>query len=92
MRAPGWAAAALLVLLPSVGEAQRADPGALADARRGIDRGNAQYIAAFGRADADGVAEVYDADGVRLNEDGRCSGAGRRSPGTCGRCSIRPAR
>jgi uncharacterized protein (TIGR02246 family) len=66
----GGALAALFLLLPSAVAAQRADPGPLADARRGIDRGNAQYIAAFARADADGVAEVYDADGVRLNENG----------------------
>ncbi|MFL5517139.1 MAG: YybH family protein [Gemmatimonadales bacterium] len=59
-----------LLLCPGLLLAQRTDPGPLADARRGIDRGNAEYIAAFARADADGVASVYDADGVRLVEDG----------------------
>jgi len=57
----GGALAALFLLLPSAVAAQRADPGPLADARRGIDRGNAQYIAGFARADA---------DGVRFNENG----------------------
>ncbi len=43
---------------------------ALADARRAIDSGNGAYKAAFLRADAQGLAEVYDSDGVRLNEGG----------------------
>lgn len=67
------AAGALVALLLSPGclLAQHPDPGPLSDARRGIDRGNADYIAAFAKADADGVAAVYDADGVRLLDDGR---------------------
>ena len=60
-----------LLLWPGVLLAQNPDPGPLSDARRGIDRGNADYIAAFAKADADGVAEVYDADGVRLGDDGK---------------------
>ena len=60
-----------LVLWPGLLLAQRTDPGPLSDARRGIDRGNAEYIAAFARADAEGVARVYDADGVRLGDDGK---------------------
>jgi hypothetical protein len=52
------AAGALVALLLSPGclLAQHPDPGPLSDARRGIDRGNADYIAAFAKADADGVA------------------------------------
>jgi hypothetical protein len=52
-----------LVVGPGVALAQTADPGPLADAPRGIERGHAEYIAAFARAD--GVA------GVRFNEDGK---------------------
>lgn len=59
-----------LLLWPGLLLAQRTDPGPLSDARRGIDRGNAEYIAAFARVDADGVATVYDADGVRLGRVG----------------------
>jgi uncharacterized protein (TIGR02246 family) len=64
------ALALALALVPAPARAQSADPASLANAERGIERGNAEYIAAFARADADGVAAVYDADGVRLNEDG----------------------
>lgn len=60
-----------LFVWPGVLLGQRPDPGPLSDARRGIDRGNADYIAAFAKADADGVAGVYDADGVRLGDDGK---------------------
>jgi ketosteroid isomerase-like protein len=69
-RVPVPVALVALLLCPGLLVAQRTDPGPLADARRGIDRGNAEYIAAFARADADGVAAVYDADGVRLGDDG----------------------
>ena len=60
-----------LLLWPGVLLGQGSDPGPLADARRGIERGNAEYVAAFAKADADGVASVYDADGVRLGDDGK---------------------
>ena len=69
VRAPG--ALIALLLWPGLLLGQRTDPGPQSDARRGIDRGNAEYIAAFARADADGVAAVYDADGVRLGDDGK---------------------
>jgi uncharacterized protein (TIGR02246 family) len=69
VRAPGVLIA--LLLWPGFLLAQNPEPGPLADARRGIDRGNADYIAAFAKADADGVAAVYDADGVRLLDDGK---------------------
>lgn len=69
---PGGASGALIALLlwPRLLLAQ-GDPGPLSDARRGIERGNAEYIAAFARAEADGVAAVYDADGVRLGDGGQ---------------------
>ena len=54
-----------LLLCPGLLLAQRTDPGPLADARRGIDRGNAEYIAAFARADADGVRLVDDGTVLR---------------------------
>ncbi len=41
-----------------------------ADARHGIEVGNAAYIAAFSRADARALSQVYDADGARLNDGG----------------------
>jgi uncharacterized protein (TIGR02246 family) len=41
-----------------------------ADARHGIQAGNAAYIAAFSRADARALSQVYDADGARLNDGG----------------------
>jgi len=47
-----------------------ADSG-LAAARRGIDAGNAAYKAAFLRADAQALSQVYDPDGARLNEGGQ---------------------
>ena len=83
VRAPGVLIA--LLLWPGFLLAQNPDPGPLSDARRGIDRGNADYIAAFAKADPDGVAAVYDADGVRLLDDGkvlRGRGAIAHVPGT----------
>jgi uncharacterized protein (TIGR02246 family) len=47
--------------------APSADPAAV---RRGIQSGNAAYIAAFEHADAKALAQVYDLAGVRLNEGG----------------------
>jgi uncharacterized protein (TIGR02246 family) len=38
--------------------------------RRSIDAGNAAYIAAFKRADARALSQVYDPQGARLNEGG----------------------
>jgi uncharacterized protein (TIGR02246 family) len=62
----------LLLVLPvsAVAQAPTAAPAALADARRGIDDGNAAYKAAFLRADAEALAQVYDPAGARLNEGG----------------------
>ena len=62
----------LLYLLASVAPlaAQTGQPPAVAAARRGIDAGNAAYIAAFKQADARALAQVYDPEGARLNEGG----------------------
>ena len=38
--------------------------------RAAIDSGNAEYISAFARRDADALARVYTADGARLGRDG----------------------
>jgi ketosteroid isomerase-like protein len=38
--------------------------------RRSIDAGNAAYIAAFKRADAKALSQVYDQQGARLNDSG----------------------
>jgi uncharacterized protein (TIGR02246 family) len=50
--------------------AQTARPADVASARRGIEAGNAAYIAAFKQADAKALSQVYDPDGARLNEGG----------------------
>jgi uncharacterized protein (TIGR02246 family) len=50
--------------------AQTAPPVDVAPVRRSIDAGNAAYIAAFKRADAKALAQVYDPEGARLNEGG----------------------
>src|SRR3954466_2183891 len=41
-----------------------------ASVRRGIDAGNAAYIAAFKRGDANALSEVYDPQGSRLSDSG----------------------
>jgi uncharacterized protein (TIGR02246 family) len=54
-----------------VGRPARAAPAAeLAEVRRAIAAGNAGYIAAFKRADANALSQVYDPQGSRLNEGG----------------------
>jgi uncharacterized protein (TIGR02246 family) len=64
--------ATLLLLLgiapPLAGQTAR--PAELAAVRRAIDSGNAAYVAAFRRADAEALAQVYDPEGARLNEGG----------------------
>jgi uncharacterized protein (TIGR02246 family) len=50
--------------------AQTAPTPDVAAARRGIQAGNAAYIAASKRADAKALAQVYDPEGARLNEGG----------------------
>jgi uncharacterized protein (TIGR02246 family) len=42
----------------------------VATVRRGIDAGNAAYIAAFKKADARELSQVYDPQGSRLNDGG----------------------
>jgi uncharacterized protein (TIGR02246 family) len=66
----------LLLLLagaaPLPGQTTRpAQPAELATARQAIESGNAAYKAAFRRADADALAQVYDPQGSRLNEGGK---------------------
>jgi uncharacterized protein (TIGR02246 family) len=63
-------AALLLLAMSSPLVAQTAPPGNLAAVKRGIADGNAVYIAAFKRADARALAQVYDVAGARLNEGG----------------------
>jgi uncharacterized protein (TIGR02246 family) len=58
----------LTVVVPLA--AQTGQPADVALARRGIQAGNAAYIAAFKRADAHALAQVYDPEGARLNEGG----------------------
>src|SRR3954467_6244343 len=59
----------LLLLAIAVPLAAQTVPAA-ASAREGIEAGNVAYIAAFKRADADALAQVYDPNGARLNEGG----------------------
>lgn len=57
---------ALLAAAPLA--AQAAD--ARADAMRGIEQGNAEYIAAFARPDAQAFARIYAPDGARFSPNG----------------------
>jgi uncharacterized protein (TIGR02246 family) len=41
-----------------------------ADVRKAVDAGNAKYIGAFSKLDANALAAVYDQDGVRLGPKG----------------------
>jgi uncharacterized protein (TIGR02246 family) len=50
---------------------QTTQPGDVAAAKRGIQAGNAAYIAAFKKADAKELSQVYDPKGARLNEGGQ---------------------
>jgi uncharacterized protein (TIGR02246 family) len=67
-----WTIAAVLLAACGMGLGAQTPPdsGARADVRKAIDRGNADYIAALGRADADALALVYAPDGVRMGEHG----------------------
>ena len=56
------------VAAPLAGQTARPADGT--EARRGIQAGNAAYIAAFRQADATALARVYDLKGARLNEGG----------------------
>jgi uncharacterized protein (TIGR02246 family) len=60
----------LLLLASATGPAAQTTAAGDASARKGIEAGNAAYIAAFKRADANALAQVYDPDGARLNEGG----------------------
>jgi uncharacterized protein (TIGR02246 family) len=60
----------LLLTVAAPLAAQTGQPADVAAASRGIDAGNAAYIAAFKRADANAVSQVYDQEGVRLNQGG----------------------
>ena len=60
----------LLLGLASPLAAQGSASSELAEARRGIDAGNAAYKAAFLQADPAALAQVYDPAGARLHEDG----------------------
>jgi uncharacterized protein (TIGR02246 family) len=60
----------LLLTIAAPLAAQTAQPGDVASATRGIQAGNAAYIAAFKRADANALSQVYDQEGARLNEGG----------------------
>jgi uncharacterized protein (TIGR02246 family) len=60
----------LLLGLPTALAGQTSQSAELAAVRRGIEAGNAAYIAAFKKADAEALAEVYDSHGARLTEGG----------------------
>jgi ketosteroid isomerase-like protein len=60
----------LLLTLTAPVAAQTSQPAGAALVRRGIETGNAAYIAAFKRADAKALSQVYDPEGARLNEGG----------------------
>jgi uncharacterized protein (TIGR02246 family) len=60
----------LLLTFAAPVAAQTGQPADVAQVRRGIQAGNAAYISAFKRADANALAQVYDPEGARLNEGG----------------------
>jgi ketosteroid isomerase-like protein len=60
----------LLLAVAAPLAAQTVQPADVALARRGIEAGNAAYIAAFKRADGTALSQVYDPKGARLNEGG----------------------
>ena len=60
----------LLLAMAAPLAAQISPPPDVAAARRGIEAGNAAYIAAFKRANAKALAQVYDPHGARLSEGG----------------------
>jgi uncharacterized protein (TIGR02246 family) len=61
----------LLLLLTAPLRGQTAHSPDLAAAKQGIQAGNAAYIAAFKKADARQLSQVYDPKGARLNEGGQ---------------------
>ena len=61
----------LLLAATSHLSAQTSPSPAVAAAKRGIAAGNAAYIAAFKKADAKALSQVYDPEGARLNEGGQ---------------------
>lgn len=71
-----WPAMLAVFVLPTIACAQT-NPAEEIDqsvkeqrVRAAIDEGNSRYIEAFGKADAAGVASVYDPDGARLYPNG----------------------
>ena len=65
------AAPLLLLALPLPLGAQTLQSADVAGAKQGIQAGNAAYIAAFKKADARELSQVYDPKGARLNEGGQ---------------------
>src|SRR4051812_4446994 len=60
----------LLFTIAVAAPGQTSAPADIAAAKRGIAAGNSAYIAAFRKADAKGLSQVYDPTGARLNEGG----------------------
>ena len=70
----------LVALITSFGSAQAEQeskgpsptpPAALAEARQAIDKGNAQWIEAWDKADASLLARLFAADGILLARNGK---------------------
>jgi uncharacterized protein (TIGR02246 family) len=62
--------ALLMLVAAGLSWATPEEDAALSKVRAAVDKGNAQYIAAFANADAAALSAVYDADGTRLHENG----------------------
>ena len=62
--------AALMLIAAGISWAGSEEESASSKVRAAVDKGNAQYIAAFANADAEALAAVYDADGTRLHGNG----------------------
>jgi uncharacterized protein (TIGR02246 family) len=62
--------AVLLLLLVSMSSAQESSDSRASEVRAAVDEGNAQYIAAYAKADAAALAAVYDPEGTKLHANG----------------------
>lgn len=63
---------ALIALNSSVAQTESpAPPSSLLEVRQAIDKGNAQWIVAWDKADASLIAELFASDGVMLGSNGK---------------------
>src|SRR4030095_4525332 len=61
----------LATCLSALAEQENKNDPALADARKAIDKGNAQWVEAWDKADASLIASLFAEDGVMLGRNGK---------------------